>query len=70
MAIQTTYSNQRRERRSLAQGQTTPYLDTLRANIPSARIEIIPDTDHFPQLDEPDRTNALLASFIASLSAR
>jgi len=70
MAIQTTYSNERRERRWLAQGQTTPYLDMLRAQVPSARIEIIPDTGHFPQIDEPDQTNALLGSFIASLPRR
>ena len=70
MAIQTTYSNERRERRPLTPGQTTPYLDMLRTRVPSARIEIIPDTGHFPQLDEPDRTNALLAGFIASLPAR
>ena len=35
MAIQTTYSNERRERRSMSKGQTTPYLDMLRARIPS-----------------------------------
>jgi len=70
MAIQTTYSNERRERRPLAAGQTTPYLDMLRATIPSVRVEIIPDTGHFPQIDEPDRTNALLDSFVASLPAR
>ena len=64
MAIQTTYSNERRERRSMRPGQTTPYLDMLRARIPSVRIEIIEDTGHFPQIDEPDQTNALLNSFL------
>ena len=52
MAIQTTYSNERRERRPMIKGQTTPYLDMLRSRIPSVRIEIIPDTGHFPQIDE------------------
>ena len=55
MAIQTTYSNERRERRSITAGQNTPYLDMLRARIPSVRIEIIEDTGHFPQIDEPDK---------------
>ena len=70
MAIQTTYSNERRERRSMTAGQTTPYLDMLRARIPSVRIEIIEDTGHFPQIDEPVQTNALIDSFCARLPAR
>ncbi len=67
MVLQTTYSNERRERLALRQGQTTPYLDMVLGNIPSARIEIIPDTGHFPQLDESARTNALIDSFLADL---
>jgi pimeloyl-ACP methyl ester carboxylesterase len=31
------------------------------------RIEIIPDTGHFPQLDERARVNALIDSFIAAI---
>jgi pimeloyl-ACP methyl ester carboxylesterase len=67
MAIQTTYSNEKRERRSMGNGQTTPYLDMLRANIPSVRIEIIAETGHFPQIDEPAQTTTLIESFIATL---
>jgi pimeloyl-ACP methyl ester carboxylesterase len=67
MALQTTYSDERRERRSLRRDQNTPYLDMLRARVPSVRIEIIEDTGHFPQIDESARTNALLDSFIATL---
>jgi pimeloyl-ACP methyl ester carboxylesterase len=67
MAIQTTYSNEKRERRSMGRGQTTPYLEMLHAHIPSVRIEIIPDTGHFPQIDEPDQTNAMIDDFIAAL---
>jgi pimeloyl-ACP methyl ester carboxylesterase len=69
MAIQTTYSDEKRERRSMGKEQATPYLDMLRARIPSVRIEIIEDTGHFPQIDEPARTNMLLDSFIATLPA-
>lgn len=68
LALQTTYSNEKRERRTMAQGQTSPYLDMLRARIPGVRVEIIEDTGHFPQLDEPARTNASLAAFIGSLA--
>lgn len=69
MALQATYSNEKRERRPMRKGQTTPYLDMLRASIPSVRIEIIADTGHFPQLDESVQTNALIDSFLAALPA-
>jgi len=69
MAIQATYANEKRERKSLHAGQTTPYLEMLRATIPSVRIEIVEETGHFPQLEEPARTNALLDSFLASVFA-
>ncbi len=65
MALQATYSNERRERQTMSKGQTTPYLDMLRASVPAARIEIIADTGHFPQLDESVQTNALIESFLA-----
>lgn len=70
MAIQTTFSNEKRERRPMVKGQTTPYLDMLRARVPAVRVEIIPDTGHFPQLDEAAKTNALMADFLAGLAVR
>jgi len=69
MALQTTYSNEQRERRTMSTGQTTPYLDMIRASVPAARIEIIADTGHFPQLDASAQTNALIDSFLAALPA-
>jgi pimeloyl-ACP methyl ester carboxylesterase len=51
----------------MTKGQTTPYLDMLRAHLPAARIEIIPDTGHFPQIDEAAQVNALLSDFIVTL---
>lgn len=69
MALQATYSNEKRERKTLSHGQTTPYLDMLRANAPSVHIEIVADTGHFPQLDESVRTNVLIDSFLAALPA-
>jgi pimeloyl-ACP methyl ester carboxylesterase len=67
MALQTTYSNEKRERRSMRTGETSPYLDMIRACVPSARVEIIPDTGHFPQLDEPAQTDAFIDRFLAHL---
>ncbi|MGE0225984.1 MAG: alpha/beta fold hydrolase [Acetobacteraceae bacterium] len=67
MAIQATYTNERRERASLRAGQSTPYLDLLRANVPGVRVEIVPDCGHFPQLDQSARTNAFIEKFAGAL---
>lgn len=69
MALQTTSSNERRERRTMRKGQTSPYLAMVRSCVPSARIEIIEETGHFPQLDESAQTNALIAGFLTALSS-
>jgi pimeloyl-ACP methyl ester carboxylesterase len=70
MALQTTFSNEKRERTTMRKGQTTPWLEMLSAAVPSVRIEIIEDTGHFPQLDESAQTNAVIESFLASLPVR
>lgn len=64
LALQTTYANEKRERKSLTPGQSSPYLDMLRQAVPAASIEIIEATGHFPQLEEAARTNAALAGFL------
>jgi pimeloyl-ACP methyl ester carboxylesterase len=69
MALQTTYSNDQRERHSMSKGQTTPYLDMLRSRIPSVRIEVIENTGHFPQIDASAKANILLDEFLATLPA-
>ena len=70
LALQTTRMNEKRERTSLKKGQTTPYLDMLRANVANARVQIIEDTGHFPQLDESALTNAAIDSFLGTLPTR
>ena len=67
MAVQSTYSNEQRERQSMTKGKATPYLNMLRTNVPSARVEIIPDTGHFPQIDNATQVNGLLDDFVGSL---
>jgi pimeloyl-ACP methyl ester carboxylesterase len=47
----------------------TPYLEMVRAAVPSVRVEVIADTGHFPQLDESTRVNALIGDFVAGLAA-
>jgi pimeloyl-ACP methyl ester carboxylesterase len=68
MALQTTYSNEKRERRTMQRGQTTPYLEMLRASVPSVRVEIIEDIGHFPQYDASAQTNAAIESFMTELA--
>jgi pimeloyl-ACP methyl ester carboxylesterase len=68
LILQTTYTNEKRERSPLHAGQTTPYLDFVRAKVPAARIEIIPGIGHFPQLDASEETNRVLEGFIAALA--
>lgn len=63
MVIQTTYQDEKRQRRSLEKGQSTPYLELVKAKVPSARIEVIPGTGHFPQLETPAVVSTLLDDF-------
>jgi pimeloyl-ACP methyl ester carboxylesterase len=68
LILQSTFVNERRERRPMQVGQTTPYLDYVRRKVPEARIEVLPGIGHFPQIDAPAETNRVLASFLASLA--
>jgi len=68
LALQTTFVDDRRVRTPMTAGQTTPYLEYVRAKVPGVRIEVLPGVGHFPQLDAPAETNRALASFIATLA--
>jgi pimeloyl-ACP methyl ester carboxylesterase len=68
LALQSTWTNARRERASLREGQGSPYLDMLRAGVPELAVEIVPDCGHFPQIDAPSATNAAIGRFLASLA--
>jgi acyl-CoA thioesterase len=63
MAIQSTYLNSARVRVALKPGETSPWIDLLRARVPGARIEVVAGVGHFPQLEAADRVNALLEEF-------
>jgi pimeloyl-ACP methyl ester carboxylesterase len=67
LVLQTTTVNEKRERVTMRPGQTTPYLDFIRAKVRGARVEVLPGIGHFPQLDAPAETNRAIASFVASL---
>jgi pimeloyl-ACP methyl ester carboxylesterase len=67
LAVQTTRIDAGGNRVSMRLGETTPYLDLLRAKVAGAQIEIIPDIGHFPQVEAPAALNKSLERFFASL---
>jgi pimeloyl-ACP methyl ester carboxylesterase len=67
LAIQTTYSDGMK-RVSLKTGESTPYLDFIRQKVATAKIEVIPETGHFPQLERPAETNAIIEAFLRDLA--
>ena len=60
LAIQSTKITAQGTRLSLTKGQTSPYLDMLREEVPGVEIEIIAGAGHYPQLERPAETNALI----------
>jgi pimeloyl-ACP methyl ester carboxylesterase len=62
LAIQSTTRNAELKRAPLKPGETSPWLDYLRSR--GARVEIVPDTGHFTQLEAPETVNRLIADCI------
>ena len=58
LAIQSTTRNAQLQRTALKFGETSPWLDYVKAK--GARVEIVPDTGHFTQLEQPERVNQLI----------
>jgi pimeloyl-ACP methyl ester carboxylesterase len=61
LAIQSTTRGADLRRSPLKPGETNAWLELLKSY--GARIEIVPDTGHFTQLEAPQRVNALIAEF-------
>jgi pimeloyl-ACP methyl ester carboxylesterase len=61
LAIQSTTRNAQLQRTALKPGETSPWLDYVRAK--GARVEIVPDTGHFTMLEQPQLVNRLIAEF-------
>ena len=61
MAIQSTTRDAQLKRAPMKPGDSSPWLDLLKSY--RARIEIVPDTGHFTQLEAPNRVNELIAEF-------
>ena len=61
LAIQSTTRGADLKRSPLKPGDTSPWLELLASY--GAKIEIIPDTGHFTQLEAPQRVNQRIAEF-------
>jgi pimeloyl-ACP methyl ester carboxylesterase len=61
LAIQSTTRNAQLQRAPMKPGDTSPWLELLKSY--GARVEIVPDTGHFTQLEAPQRVNQLIEEF-------
>ncbi len=61
LAIQSTTRGADLKRSPMKPGQSNAWLDLLKSR--GARVEIVPDTGHFTQLERPERVNQLIAEF-------
>jgi len=64
LAIQCTSMGADGKRVALRAGESSPWLDLVRRQVPWARIEVLPGMSHFPQLEAPGEVNKLLSGFI------
>ncbi|TMG76001.1 MAG: alpha/beta hydrolase [Betaproteobacteria bacterium] len=65
LAIQSTTRNAQLQRAPLKPGDSSAWIDYLRQR--GARVEIVPDTGHFTQLEAPDAVNRLIGEFLREL---
>ncbi len=69
LAIQSTRIDPDGRRHRLAAGDSSPYLDLLRAHVGDLAVEIVPGAGHYPQIEKPAATNAALRGFLDALPA-
>ena len=65
LAIQSTTMSPERKRSPMRAGETSPYLDLLRRHVRDLRVEVLPGLGHFPQVEAPEKVNALLQTLAA-----
>ncbi|HET7198052.1 MAG TPA: alpha/beta hydrolase [Burkholderiales bacterium] len=63
LVIQSTTRDASLRRSPLQAGQSSPWLEYARNR--GARVEVLPDTGHFPQIERPEALNRLIAAFPA-----
>ena len=68
-AIQSTTLNADGKRVPLQAGQPLPWFDLIRQHVPAARLEIVPDSGHFTQLEAAASVNRLIGEACRSAGA-
>ena len=63
LAIQTTTMDTARQRASLQPGESSPWLDLIRAHVPHAAITTLFGSGHFPQIERSQEIIELIACF-------
>ena len=63
LAIQSTTRNAQLQRSPLKRAESSPWIDYLKSR--GARVEIVPDTGHFTMLEQPQRVNQLIQTWIS-----
>jgi len=65
LVIQSTGVDARGRRVPLERGQSTPFVDAVRARLPAARVEVIPGIGHFTMHEAPQQVSELIAQLAA-----
>jgi pimeloyl-ACP methyl ester carboxylesterase len=67
--IQSTWVNAERKRAPLKAGQMPPWFELIKQHVPAARLEVVPDTGHFTQLEAAQTVNRLIGEACRSAGA-
>jgi pimeloyl-ACP methyl ester carboxylesterase len=67
LVIQSSSVGANMKRTAIEPGIDTPLMALIRQEVPSARIEIVRGVGHFPMLEAPARTNAIIKEFLAGI---
>ncbi len=68
-AIQSTTINAEGKRVPLKAGEAPAWFDLIRQHVPAARLEIVPDSGHFTQLEAAPSVNRLIGEACRSAGA-
>lgn len=67
LAVQSTRITPDGQRISLSRGETSPYLELLKSTVTDLTVTIVPDSGHYPQIEQAQATNAAIEAFLESI---
>lgn len=67
LVIQSSSVGANMKRTTIEPGIDTPLMAVSREAVPSARIEIVRGVGHFPMLEAPAQTNAIIEEFLSGI---